>query len=116
MTAPNFARLDGDRPEISRLMTAMLQAREALSRRSWSHPLEYTGEEWWEAVSDGYSCLPLRHWVEVVAYRFTSIYWVNTASGLTDYLARHDGQAAVAVLELDRAMLTVGAFPYPKGV
>ena len=42
MTAPNFARLDGDRPEISRLMTAMLQAREALSRRSWSHPLEYT--------------------------------------------------------------------------
>jgi len=50
MTAPNFARLDGDRPEISRLMTAMLQAREALSRRSWSHPLEYTGVEWWADV------------------------------------------------------------------
>jgi hypothetical protein len=43
MTAPNFARLDADRPEVSRLMIAMLQAREALSRRSWSHPLEYAG-------------------------------------------------------------------------
>ena len=50
MTAPNFARLDGDRPEISRLMIAMLQAREALSGRSWSHPLEYAGEEWWADV------------------------------------------------------------------
>ena len=35
MTAPNFARLDGDRPEITRLMLAMLQARE-LGGRSWS--------------------------------------------------------------------------------
>ena len=50
MTAPNFARLDGDRPEITRLMIAMLQAREAISGRSWSHPLEYTGEEWWADV------------------------------------------------------------------
>jgi hypothetical protein len=50
MTGPNFARLDGDRPEISRLMIAMLQAREALSGRSWSHPLEYTGEAWWADV------------------------------------------------------------------
>jgi hypothetical protein len=50
MTAPNFARLDGDRPEITRLMTAMLQAREALSGRSWTHPLEYAGEEWWADV------------------------------------------------------------------
>jgi hypothetical protein len=31
MTAPNFARLDADRPEVSRLVTAMLQAREALA-------------------------------------------------------------------------------------
>ena len=50
MTSPNFARLDADRPEISRLMIAMLQAREAFSRRSWSHPLEYVGEEWWADV------------------------------------------------------------------
>jgi hypothetical protein len=35
MTAPNFARLDADRPEVSRLMTAMLQARDALSGRAW---------------------------------------------------------------------------------
>jgi hypothetical protein len=47
MTAPNFARLDGDCPDISRLMIAMLQAREALGDRSWSHPLEDAGEEWW---------------------------------------------------------------------
>ena len=50
MTALNFARLDGDRPEITRLMIAMLQAREALSGGSWSHPLEYAGEEWWAGV------------------------------------------------------------------
>ena len=49
MTAANFARLDVNRPEITRLMIAMLQAREALSGR-WSHPLEYAGEEWWADV------------------------------------------------------------------
>jgi hypothetical protein len=48
--APNFSRLDTDRPENSRLLAAMLQASEALARRSWSHPLEHTGEEWWAAV------------------------------------------------------------------
>jgi hypothetical protein len=58
MTAPYFARLDGDRPEISRLMTAMLQAREALSRRSWSHPLEYTGKELVGRRARGPSCPP----------------------------------------------------------
>ena len=50
MTASNFARLDSGRPEISRLVIAMLQAREALALQSWSHPLEYTGEEWWADV------------------------------------------------------------------
>jgi hypothetical protein len=44
MTAPNFARLDGDRPDITRLMIAMPQVRDALSGPSWSHPLEYAGE------------------------------------------------------------------------
>ena len=44
MTAPNFARLYGDRPEITRLMIAMLQAREALSGPSWSHPLDQVEE------------------------------------------------------------------------
>jgi hypothetical protein len=48
--APNFSRLNTDRPENSRLLVAMLQARDALTRRSWSHPLEHTGEEWWADV------------------------------------------------------------------
>ena len=33
MTAANFARLDVNRPEISRLMIAMLQARHAVAQR-----------------------------------------------------------------------------------
>jgi hypothetical protein len=44
MTAPNSARLDGDRPDITRLMIAMPQVRDALSGPSWSHPLEFAGE------------------------------------------------------------------------
>jgi hypothetical protein len=46
----NFRRLDTDRPEVSRLLVAMLQARGSLAQRSWSHPLEHTGEEWWADV------------------------------------------------------------------
>jgi hypothetical protein len=38
------------RPEIAHLLTAMLQAREAVGRRSWSHPQEPTGEDWWADV------------------------------------------------------------------
>jgi hypothetical protein len=48
--APNFSRLDTDLPENSRLLAAMLQAREAIARRSRAHPLEHTGEEWWADV------------------------------------------------------------------
>ena len=40
MTAANFARLDVSRPEVSQLVTAMLQARQAVVQRSWSHPQE----------------------------------------------------------------------------
>jgi hypothetical protein len=47
---PNFVLLDTGRPEIAHLLTAMLQAREAVGRRSWSHPQEPTGEEWWADV------------------------------------------------------------------
>ena len=53
MTAANFARLDISRPEVSRLVTAMLQARQAVVQRSWSHPqrtLPMTG---------GRMCLPI---------------------------------------------------------
>jgi hypothetical protein len=42
--ALNFSRLDTDLPENSRLLAAMLQAREALARR------QHTGEEWWADV------------------------------------------------------------------
>ena len=50
VTSPNFALLDVSRPEVARLIAAMVQAREAVYRRSWSHPQEPTGEEWWADV------------------------------------------------------------------
>ena len=40
----NFVLLDVSRPEIANLVVAMLQARDAVGRRSWSHPQEPTGE------------------------------------------------------------------------
>src|SRR6476659_10039076 len=50
MTAANFARLDVARPEVSRLVAAMLQARQAVVQRSWSHPQEDTPDDWWADV------------------------------------------------------------------
>jgi len=47
---PNFVLLDATLPDIARLVAAMVQAREAIDRRSWSHPQEPTGEEWWADV------------------------------------------------------------------
>ena len=47
---PNFSLLDLSRPEIADLLAAMLQARAAVERRSWSHPQEPTGEDWWADV------------------------------------------------------------------
>jgi len=47
---PNFVLLDIAQPEIAHLLTAMLQAREAVGRRSWSHPQEPTGDDWWADV------------------------------------------------------------------
>jgi len=37
-------------PEVASLVAAMLQARDAVERRSWSHAQEPTGEEWWADV------------------------------------------------------------------
>jgi hypothetical protein len=48
--SPNFTLLDVSRPEIASLLGAMLQAREAVERWSWSHPQEPAGEEWWADV------------------------------------------------------------------
>jgi hypothetical protein len=36
----NFTLLDISRPEVARLVAAMVQARDAVERRSWSHPQE----------------------------------------------------------------------------
>jgi hypothetical protein len=47
---PNFVFLDSSRPDIAHLLIAMLQARQAVERRSWSHPQESTGEDWWADV------------------------------------------------------------------
>ena len=48
--SPNFALLDVSRPEVARLITAMVQARDAVELRTWSHPQEPTGEAWWADV------------------------------------------------------------------
>jgi hypothetical protein len=49
-TSPNVSLLVVSRPEVAMLIAAMLQARDAVERRSWSHPQEPTGEEWWADV------------------------------------------------------------------
>src|SRR6476661_1188983 len=50
MGAANFTLLDSSLPELGRLISAMLQARDAVERRSWSHPQEPTSEDWWAGV------------------------------------------------------------------
>ena len=47
---PNFILLDATLPDVSRLLAAMVQARDAVESRPWSHPQEPTGEEWWADV------------------------------------------------------------------
>jgi hypothetical protein len=47
---PNFALLKMSHPEVASLVAAMLQARDAVERRSWAHPQEPMGEEWWADV------------------------------------------------------------------
>src|ERR1700755_3391437 len=47
---PNFALLDSTLPDVARLVIAMVQARDAVERRSWSHPQAPTTEEWWADV------------------------------------------------------------------
>src|SRR5262249_35799438 len=50
MSSPNFTALDMSLPEVAILVAAMGQGRDAGGRRSWSHPQEPTGEEWWADV------------------------------------------------------------------
>jgi hypothetical protein len=47
---PNFVLLDATLPDVARLVAAMVQARDAVESRSWSHPQEPTTEEWWADV------------------------------------------------------------------
>jgi len=47
---PNFVILNGSLPEVGRLVAAMVQARDAVEQRSWSHPQEPVTEEWWADV------------------------------------------------------------------
>jgi len=46
----NFVLLDTALPDVARLVAAMVQARDAVERRSWSHPQAPTTEEWWADV------------------------------------------------------------------
>ena len=46
----NFVLLDISRPEVAIVVAAMVQARDAVGRRSWSHPQESTSEAWWADV------------------------------------------------------------------
>jgi hypothetical protein len=46
----NFVLFDSINAEVASLIAAMLRAREAVGRRSWAHPQEPTGEEWWADV------------------------------------------------------------------
>jgi hypothetical protein len=48
--APNFVLLDATLPDVTRLVAAMVLARDAVESRSWSHPQEPTTEEWWGDV------------------------------------------------------------------
>jgi hypothetical protein len=48
--SPNFTLLISSPPDVARLVAAMAQARDAVERRSWSHPLEHVSEEWWADV------------------------------------------------------------------
>jgi len=47
---PNFVLLDATLPDVTILVATMLQARDAVERRSWSHPQQPTGEAWWADV------------------------------------------------------------------
>src|SRR5262249_9922954 len=47
---PTFVRLDTTLPDGGRLVTAMVQARDAVERQSWWHPQEPTSDEWWADV------------------------------------------------------------------
>jgi len=48
--SPNFILLDAALPDVARLVTAMVQARDAVDCRSWSRPQEPITDAWWADV------------------------------------------------------------------
>jgi|SRR5262245_10992448 len=48
--ASNSVLLDASLSDVARLVAAMVQARDAVERRSWPHPQEPTTKEWWADV------------------------------------------------------------------
>ena len=59
--SPNFVPLDATLPDVARLLIAMVQARDAVESRSWSHPQEPTTEEWWaDVLADPRARIPKR--------------------------------------------------------
>jgi hypothetical protein len=67
---PNFTLLDATLPEVARLVAAMVQARDAVECRSWSHPQEPTTEEWWaDVLADPRARIPKRRGSAVAVER-----------------------------------------------
>jgi hypothetical protein len=67
---PNFVILDGSLPVVGRLVAAMVQARDAVDRRLWSHPQEPTTEDWWaDVLADPRARTPRRRGSEVAVER-----------------------------------------------
>jgi hypothetical protein len=59
--SPNFILLDSTLPDVARLLVAMIQARDAVETRSWSHPQEPTTEDWWaDVLADPRARIPKR--------------------------------------------------------
>ena len=48
--ASNFVLLGAPRSDVARLVAAIVQARDAVGRRSWSHPQEPITDAWWADV------------------------------------------------------------------
>jgi hypothetical protein len=70
LPTPNFVLLDRSLPDVGRLVAAMVQARDAVESRSWSHPQEPTTEEWWaDVLADPRARLQKRRSSEVAIER-----------------------------------------------
>jgi hypothetical protein len=57
-------------PEVATLVAAMVQARDAVESRSWSHPQEPTTENWWaDVLADPRARTPRRRGSDVTVER-----------------------------------------------